>query len=191
MQLLRSPPFSPWCVILTEYLVLPRAPLLVTFLPKILGILTTWVKKTILTIMYSHELFDAVKSSLWEVRFEPAWATKVKLLIFCLCLFVLLTIDPSWERIFTARKWSFGQGNIFTPVCHVSFCSQGVCVSQHASQVKWSGVYIQGVWIRGACKIHRILRNTVKKRAVRVLLQCFLVALVFKNKNSEISLRRY
>ena len=37
-------------------------------------------------------------------------------------------------RIFTARKRSLGQGNIFTPVCH-SVHGRGLVVSNHALQV--------------------------------------------------------
>ena len=54
--------------------------------------------------------------------------------------------------IFTARKRSLGQGNVFTPVFQ-SFCSQGGGVMSLDS-------------------------TPPKKRAVRILLECFLVSRV-------------
>ena len=55
-------------------------------------------------------------------------------------------------------KRSFGQGNIFTSVCH-SFCSRGVYF------------FGGGVFFRGGV-LHR---NTVNVRPVRILLECILV----------------
>ena len=57
--------------------------------------------------------------------------------------------------MFTARKRSLGQGNIFTPVCH-SVHGRGV-VSQHALQVvsqhalQWGGAWSRGgAWSGGS-----------------------------------------
>ena len=54
--------------------------------------------------------------------------------------------DVEWILIFTARKRSLGQGNVFTPVCH-SVHMGGVCIrgGLHPGGVCiHSGVYTQG-----------------------------------------------
>ena len=65
--------------------------------------------------------------------------------------------------IFTARKRSVGQGNVFTPVCH----------DQEGSASSGVG---QTVW------------DTVNKRAVRILLECILVKYVMGRKILKISI---
>ena len=75
--------------------------------------------------------------------------------------------------IFTARKPSLGQGNIFTPVCH-SVQGGGVCMH-------WESVPREvctregGSASRGGQTPHWILRDTVNERALRILLECILV----------------
>ena len=45
-----------------------------------------------------------------------------------------IRVIPRQTALITARKWSFGQGNIFSSMCQ-EFCSWGRVVSQHALQV--------------------------------------------------------
>ena len=78
--------------------------------------------------------------------------------------------------VFTARKRSLGQGNVL----HMSvysrgsayrgFCIQGrgVCIQGRGVCIQGRGVCIQG---RGVC----ILGGWAEKRAVRILLECFLI----------------
>ena len=100
--------------------------------------------------------------------------------------------------IVTARKRSLGQGNIFTPVCqsvHRGACvvgggagGGGVCgcwgVCMVARGRAWLLGGVPGCW--GACLVaggvHRIRRDTVNERAVRILLECILVFLAFTLK---------
>ena len=44
---------------------------------------------------------------------------------------------PFW--IFTARKRSLGQGNVFTRVCHSVYRGEGVCVR--------GGLHPEGSWV--------------------------------------------
>ena len=75
----------------------------------------------------------------------------------------------SWTVIYV----SLGQGNVFTGVCH-SFCPPGGwgrLASQHGSQVTWPmGLH------PGECLHFGIIRDTINKRTVRVLLECILVS---------------
>ena len=107
-------------------------------------------------------------------------------------------------RIFTARKRSLGQGNIFTPVCHS--VHRGVCVVAPGGRA-WllqgrAWFYSGGAWfysggvrgfIRGCMVLFGghawfysggrvwffqffwIQWDTVNERAVRILLECILV----------------
>ena len=110
--------------------------------------------------------------------------------------------------LITARKWSLGQGNIFTPVCHsvhrggVRGCSGGGggmrCCSGGACMVLFGGGacvvlfrggmhgFIQGGvhgFIQGGhawfFQFFRIQWDTVNERAVRILLECILVGFFF------------
>ena len=127
--------------------------------------------------------------------------------------------------IFTARKRSLGQGNIFTPVCHSVHGGRawlwGVCMisggcawlpgggsvwllgGMHGCQGEgmhgcWGGMSgcLGGAWLLGGmcgclgghawlqgCVVvggmHRIRRDTVNERAVRILLECILVGANF------------
>ena len=95
--------------------------------------------------------------------------------------------------LFTARKRSLGQGNIFTPVCH------SVHRGGHAKLLGGGHAWLLGGgmhgFIRGACivlfkggmrgfiwggaawffQFFRIQCDTVNERAVRILLECILV----------------
>ena len=83
---------------------------------------------------------------------------------------------------FTARKRSLGQGNHFRGVHRV-----GWLPSMHHRSNDHEGVCILGVCIRVGLhrgvglgrtplpEIHGIPRDTVNKRPVRILLECFLV----------------
>ena len=82
--------------------------------------------------------------------------------------------------VITARKRSLGQGNVFTRMCHSIHRGEEVCLGR---------VYLKGGLPPGGLdpgelgrppEIHEILRDTVNKRAVRILLECFLVP----NKNT-------
>ena len=71
----------------------------------------------------------------------------------------------SWHQpiglLITARKWSLGQGNVFTPVCdsvHGGGCIPAYNRADNPPR-----------------QDPRILRDTVNKRAVRILLECILV----------------
>ena len=83
--------------------------------------------------------------------------------------------------VIVARKRSLEQGNVFTLMCH-SVHGRGSVLGGSTSR----GVCIQGVYLGGEGKlgrppeIHEILRDTVNRRAVRILLECFLVL----NKNT-------
>ena len=70
--------------------------------------------------------------------------------------------------IFTARKRSLGQGNIFTSVCQ-EFCPQGggVCLS-----ACWDNIPPQEL---APPPEQSMLGDTVNERAVRILLECNLV----------------
>ena len=102
--------------------------------------------------------------------------------------------------IFTTRKRSLGQGNIFISICHsvpgwgggfptciTGHMTRGVCIQEVciSGLVCFQGVCIQGVCIQGGwaeppSEIHGILWDTVNKRAVRILVECFLVSIIFK-----------
>ena len=89
--------------------------------------------------------------------------------------------------LITTCKWSLGQGNVFTPVCHSVHGSGGGLSSQHASQVTWPGGYasrgvvcIQGMSASGGSASRGLgtpwaLQDTVNKRTVRILLENILV----------------
>ena len=81
---------------------------------------------------------------------------------------------------FTTRKRSLGQGNVLTPVCQ-SLCSQGG-VSQYA--VGRSACIPACDWAGGCVSQHAtgqsaVTPTTVNKRAIRILLECFLVCFLF------------
>ena len=60
-----------------------------------------------------------------------------------------------------------GQGNIFTPVCH-SFHRGGACMVAGGAWLPEGHAWLWG-------GVHRIRRDTVNERAVRILLECILV----------------
>ena len=81
------------------------------------------------------------KDSIWlhVVPLKTGWATATNLLLRTNILFVWQhsnEILPSFssaatmDKLFTARKRSLGQGDVFTPVCHSVHGGRGV--SQHA-----------------------------------------------------------
>ena len=83
-------------------------------------------------------------------------------------------------EIFTARKRSLGQRNVFTPVCD-SVHGGGGFLSQHASQVTWPGgevslsrgVSVHGDLCPGSLSGRPLYSNV---RAVCILLECILVS---------------
>ena len=96
--------------------------------------------------------------------------------------------------LFTAHKRSLGQGNVYTRVCHSVHRREGGCVSQHAMG---RGVHLlskhpprqthpgqtppRQTPASGQTPPHPgrspllILRDTVNKWAVRILVECILV----------------
>ena len=92
--------------------------------------------------------------------------------------------DQHWTyevAVFTTRKRSLGQGNVFTPVCHsvhgrevlvgLPACITGRMTSMGGSAYR--GVCIGGGAYRGVGQTP--LELELEKRAVRILLECFLV----------------
>ena len=81
-------------------------------------------------------------------------------MLSCLLLRTITVND-----IFTARKRSLGQGNVFTPVCYSVHKGGGVsvpaCITGHMI-----GGSLSGEWIRYG-----------NERAVRILLECIFVLL--------------
>ena len=64
--------------------------------------------------------------------------------------------------IFTVRKRSLGQGNVFTSVCY---------------SVRGGSLHPEGALHPGGVgqTPHKILQDTVNERAVHILLECILV----------------
>ena len=108
------------------------------------------------------------------------------LILYMLKMIFVMTFSSKKEfaQVIITCKWSLGQGNVFTHVCH----------SVHSGGLPPKGVYIEGVeqtprvCLQGGLhpggstrpppEIHGILWDTVNKRAVRILLlECFLVLL--------------
>ena len=112
--------------------------------------------------------------------------------------------------IFTARKRSLGQGNIFTPVCHsvqggrggvrgrVRTClhAQGACMAGGRAwwwvcMAEGACVAGEGAWQGGICgggRAWQILRYSVNERPVRILLECILV--FFENICKAVNLHK-
>ena len=86
-----------------------------------------------------------------------------------------IRFNVSYESVFTARKRSVGQGNVFAAVCHsVGGVGFGfpACTTGHMT----GGFCILGGRLDPPL---RAVRDTVNKRALRILLECILVFLVF------------
>ena len=88
------------------------------------------------------------------------------------------------DSMFTARQQSLGQGNAFTPVCHSVHGVGGgfqACITGHMTSIqgrsasRW--VCKEGVCLQGGLGRHPSLfpPPELRKRAVRILLECFLV----------------
>ena len=77
---------------------------------------------------------------------------------------ILLSLYPSINFV-TARKRSLGQGYVFTAVCHSVHRGEGDLSNCPPMQTPTP-------------EIHGILRDTINKRAVPILLECILVAVV-------------
>ena len=109
---------------------------------------------------------------------------------------VILEVCESRVHIITPHKRSLGQGNVFIPVCypvHREGVGFPACITGHMTRGlhlgglppgSWAepppGLSTGGVCIRGggqtpSPKIHGILRDTVNKRVVGILLECFVV----------------
>ena len=92
---------------------------------------------------------------------------------------LLFVVGPHSNWIFIARKRSLGQGNVFTPGVgwipnmHHRSHDQGGSASRWVGRTPPRSAYT-GVWADSP-KIYGILRDTVNKWAVRILLECFLV----------------
>ena len=118
------------------------------------------------------------------------------------CLFYIFT---TWGVLVTARKRSFGQGNIFIGVCQ-EFCSQGGVCSGGSAPGWWSalggGVYSEGVpgpsrclvpggvCSRGVSAPRGFLVETpptgrLLLRTVHILLECILVLVNFSPECAE------
>ena len=81
-------------------------------------------------------------------------------LIFC-----ILSLPVQDRFVFTTRKQSLGQGNMFTGVCMACAWSGGV----HGPGGAWSR---GGAWSQG---LHGGDPRRLLLRAVRILLECILV----------------
>ena len=89
---------------------------------------------------------------------------------------------PSWasDAIFTARKRSLGQGNIYRSQ---RSCGQGYVFTRVCDSVNGGGVVcLSACWIptppRSRHPPGSRLRDTVNERLVRILLECILVSQV-------------
>ena len=103
------------------------------------------------------QLFDLIWSIYCSVCLHLLIHVLMLLEMFLLRRFVLwFRVHLHLRFIFTTRKRSLGQGNVFTGVCQ-SFCSQG------------EGVSVWGVDPPGQRPPYG------KERAVRILLECILV----------------
>ena len=84
--------------------------------------------------------------------------------------------------IFTARKPSLGQGNVFTPICQ-SFCSQGECTCARTDTIPGRHTPF-GKYPPKQTPLplgrHPFPRRQLK-RAIHILLECILVANVVRN----------
>ena len=82
------------------------------------------------------------------------------------------------EEIFTARKRSLGQGNIFTSVCQ-EFCSQGGRVPGPGGYLVPGGAWSRGCLVPGGAwsqeGVWRTPPGRLLLRALRILLECILV----------------
>ena len=101
-----------------------------------------------------------------------------------------LEIANWFGNFITALKWSLGQGNLFTHVCHS--VHRGACVVAGGMHSCWGDgghAWLGGVWLWGGCAwlwggvcgcrgVHRIRRDTVTERVVRILLECILVIIM-------------
>ena len=76
-----------------------------------------------------------------------------------------------YHTIFTVHKRSLGQGNIFTSVCHSVHREICPTSSRQTPDADRPGCRIPAPHP----EIDGILWDTVNKRSVRILLQCFLV----------------
>ena len=92
--------------------------------------------------------------------------------------------DPNEQTIFTARKWSLGQGNAFTPVCHYVHRGMGgvcpiACWDTHTPRQtpRQTPPWPDTPPGRHPCP-PRIQWDMINKRAVRILLECVLVGCV-------------
>ena len=82
-----------------------------------------------------------------------------------------LTAAADRQWLITAHKRSVGQGNVFTGVCLSTRGSAQTPECRHPSGGR-------PPWCRPPpLEIHGILRETVNKRAVRILLECILVCI--------------
>ena len=136
----------------------------------------------------------------WEVRITPTvnfYQTKICCLffvsfVFCMYLVVhrahIIGSKSVCSVIFTVRKRSLGQGNVFTPVCQ-SFCSRGgacptTCWDTYPLGRHPPGIHPSPLLGRpphpgrlplSRADTPRMLQYTVNKRVVRILLECILV----------------
>ena len=89
------------------------------------------------------------------------------------------------EKMITARKRSLRQGNVFTHVCHSAHMGRrGLHPGGSASKGE---VCIQGELGRPPFQDtwDSVLWDTVNKRAVRILLECFLVVIFYYKKKKR------
>ena len=110
----------------------------------------------------------------WHIHFPWPWGSRILRHWGCYRVQGLLS------HLWPARKRSLGQGNVFTPVFQ-SFVGFPACIIGHMTR----GVCIRGICIRGVCiggrgRHPRALQDMVNKRAVRILLECSLVYLLWK-----------
>ena len=92
-----------------------------------------------------------------------------------------------FHSLITARKRSLGQGNIFIGVCQ-EFCSQGWCLVPGGSAPggcllqggAWlGGCLVGGCLLLGGCLVETHPPGWLLLRAVRILLECILVFVLF------------
>ena len=115
-------------------------------------------------------IFGTSRGNYWNYFRKPCISPTndvVIILIFC-----HIKSLNSWNFLVTARKRSLGQGNVLTPVCHSvhkgGFASGGICIQ--------GGLHPGDLYPRGLGRPppQQILRDTVNKRAVHILLECIL-----------------
>ena len=138
--------------------------------------------------MFCSELPEILSSVSRITLRKPLSSCKEKLHLFCVTFIKIndfpnqIVIQSHVPGFFTPRKRSLRQGNVFTSVCQ-SFCSQGgLCMMSLPGPMFILGggflFLIPYPSVRGVSVQGPLCRETspeLEMRAVRILLECFLV----------------